>query len=36
MGKGSKQRPLKVPQKDFDDNWDKVFGNKKRDKDKKT
>lgn len=25
MGKGSKQRPCKVPKKQFDDNWDKIF-----------
>lgn len=29
MGKGSKQRPLKVPRKQFEDNWDKIFGTKR-------
>lgn len=32
-GKGSKQRPIK-DQKQFDDNWDRIFGKKKNDKDK--
>lgn len=25
MGKGSKQRPLKVDRKQFENNWDKIF-----------
>ena len=33
-GKGSGRRPQKVPQKQFDDNWDRIF-NKKKPKDKK-
>ena len=28
-GKGSKPRPLSVDQKTFDENWDRIFGNKK-------
>ncbi len=31
-GKGSKPRPLSVPRKQFDDNWDRIFGKKKNDK----
>lgn len=27
-GKGSKPRPLSVPRKQFDDNWDRIFGKK--------
>lgn len=27
-GKGSKPRPFSVAQKEFDSNWDKIFGNK--------
>lgn len=27
-GKGSKPRPLSVPRKEFDDNWDRIFGKK--------
>jgi hypothetical protein len=26
-GKGSKRRPCLIPQKDFQDNWDRVFLN---------
>lgn len=29
-GKGSKPRPLSVPQKDFDNNWDAIFKPKKK------
>jgi hypothetical protein len=29
-GKGSKPRPLSVPRKVFEDNWDKIFGNKNK------
>ena len=32
-GKGSKQRPIK-DQKQFNDNWDRIFGKKKNVKDK--
>jgi hypothetical protein len=28
-GKGSKARPFTVPKEVFDQNWDKIFGNKK-------
>ena len=31
-GKGSKQRPLSVPKKTFDKNWDAIFGKKEHDK----
>ena len=27
-GKGDKTRPLSVPKKQFDDNWDKIFKKK--------
>lgn len=33
-GKGSKPRPLSVPRKQFDDNWDRIFGKKKSERDK--
>ena len=29
MGKGSKQRPRMITDKQFDDNWDKIFPRKK-------
>lgn len=29
MGKGSKQRPRMITDKQFDDNWDKIFARKK-------
>ena len=29
MGKGSKQRPRVITDKQFDDNWDKIFPRKK-------
>lgn len=29
MGKGSTPRPYEVPRKQFEDNWEKVFGKKK-------
>lgn len=29
-GKGSKPRPLSVPQKQFDESWDAIFGAKKK------
>ena len=28
-GKGSKQRPTKVSDKEFQDNWERIFGKKK-------
>lgn len=31
-GKGSKPRPLSVPRKQFDDNWERIFGKKKEKK----
>lgn len=31
-GKGSKPRPLSVPRKQFDDNWERIFGSKQRSK----
>jgi hypothetical protein len=38
-GKGSKPRPLSVPRKTFEDNWDRIFGKKEKtpqDENKKT
>lgn len=32
LSKGSTRRPRTVPDKTFDENWDKVFGKKKEDK----
>lgn len=32
-GKGSKQRPVRDRQQ-FEDNWDKIFGNKNKPQDK--
>lgn len=29
-GKGSKPRPISIPQKQFDSNWDAIFGAKKK------
>jgi hypothetical protein len=29
-GKGSKQRPGSIPKKQFDDNWEKIFGKKEQ------
>jgi hypothetical protein len=29
-GKGSKPRPLSVPRKQFDENWERIFGQKKK------
>ena len=34
MGKGSKQRPRYIDDKEFEDNWEKVFGNKNKQKKK--
>jgi hypothetical protein len=28
-GKGSKPRPLSIPRKKFEDNWESIFGQKK-------
>lgn len=30
MGKGSKRRPTKIPRDKFEDNWERVFGDKKK------
>ena len=27
-GKGDLRRPLTIPEKEFDDNWEKIFGKK--------
>jgi hypothetical protein len=36
-GKGSKPRPLSVPRKTFEDNWDRIFSKKQsQEKNKKT
>ena len=32
MSKGSKRRPQKVSQKEFSNNWDKIFGIQKEDR----
>lgn len=29
-GKGNKQRPLTVPKEQFENNWEKIFGNGKQ------
>lgn len=31
-GKGSKRRPVQVPKKQFDNNWDRIFGKKNTNK----
>ena len=31
-GKGSKQRPLSISKKDFDEKWDKIFTKKEKGK----
>ena len=31
-GKGSSPRPFSVPRKKFDDNWDRIFGKKTKEK----
>ena len=28
MGKGSRPRPVEIPTKQFNDNWDRIFGKK--------
>ena len=33
-GKGSKPRPLSVPRKKFDENWERIFGRKSKRKTK--
>ncbi len=35
-GKGSKPRPLNVPRKKFDENWERIFGKKKQEEQRKT
>ena len=30
LSKGSTRRPRTIPDKTFDDNWDRVFGKKKK------
>lgn len=30
MSKGSRQRPLSIPQKEFDKNWDNIFSKNKK------
>jgi hypothetical protein len=34
-GKGSTPRPYSVPRKEFENNWDKIFGKKDEQKDSK-
>ena len=34
-GKGSKPRPLSVPRKVYEDNWERIFGKKKKENSKK-
>lgn len=34
-GKGSKPRPLSIPRKQFDDNWERIFGKSKKPKKEK-
>jgi len=29
MSKGSKRRPMQVPQSEWDKNWNRIFGDKK-------
>jgi hypothetical protein len=33
-GKGSKPRPMSIPRKQFDDNWERIFGKKNQPKQK--
>ncbi len=33
-GKGDKRRPRQVPTKQYEDNWDKIFGKSKEKKSK--
>ena len=30
MSKGSRQRPLSIPKKQFDKNWERIFGQGKK------
>ena len=30
MGKGSNPRPFDIPRKQYEDNWEKTFGKKKK------
>lgn len=34
-GKGSKPRPLSIPRKKFDENWERIFGKKQSERNKK-
>lgn len=34
-GKGSKPRPLSVPKKQFEENWDRIFGKQQRERNKR-
>lgn len=34
-GKGSKPRPLSVPRKVYEDNWERIFGKSKKQKNNK-
>lgn len=29
-GKGDKRRPIEIPKKQFDDNWERIFNKKKQ------
>ena len=31
-GKGSKPRPLSIPRKQYDENWERIFGKRKNEK----
>jgi len=33
-GKGDEPRPLSIPKKEFDKKWDKIFGKKKKKREK--
>lgn len=35
-GKGSNPRPISVPRKQFDENWERIFGKKKKEGQQKT
>jgi hypothetical protein len=35
-GKGSKPRPISVPRKQFDENWERIFEKKKKEGQQKT
>lgn len=34
-GKGSKPRPLSVPRKKFEENWDRIFGKRTSERNKR-